>query len=87
MTYQRLPYEDASTATQMTSDCRAVGAALALPGPPTARRTPTERTLRAAVRPAPSIRYEDYSGDRAKPTIEISEAAARLAAAIHPYLD
>jgi hypothetical protein len=70
MTYERLPYDEASTTTQMTSDARAAGA-----------------VLRAAVRPAPSIRYDDFPHDIPKPRIEVSEAASRLAAAIHPYLD
>ena len=43
--------------------------------------------LRAAARPVPSIRYDDYPHDLPKPNIEVSEAASRLAAAIHPYLD
>jgi hypothetical protein len=83
MTYQRLPYDDASTATEMTADCRAVESALRLP----ARRTPAERARAAAVRPAPSIRFEDYPREVRKPTIRVSEAASRLAAAIHTYLD
>jgi len=83
MGYERLPYDDAATAPEMTIDCRAVGAALGLPD----RRTPAEQTRVAAVRPAPSIRYEDYPREVGKPTIRISEAASRLAAAIHPYLD
>jgi hypothetical protein len=83
MTYQRLPYDDASTATEMTSDCRAVESALRLPG----RRTPAERARAAALRPAPSIRFEDFPREVRKPTIRVSEAASRLAAAIHPYLD
>ncbi len=87
MTYQRLPYDDASTTTRMTTDCRAVEAALRLSLPATGRRSPAERAARAAVRPAPSIRFEDYPREVAKPTIEVSEAAARLAAALHPYLD
>lgn len=46
------------------------------------------RAVEAALRrPAPSIRYEDYPGEIAKPTIEVSEAAARLAAALHLHLD
>jgi hypothetical protein len=71
MTYVRLPYDDASSTSEMTHDCTVAGAAL----------------RRAAVRPAPSIRYADYPREVRKPTIEVSEAAARLAAAIHPYLD
>jgi hypothetical protein len=83
MTYERLPYDDASTATEMATDCEAVGSALQLP----VRRTPAERARAAAVRPAPSIRFEDYPRDVEKPTIRVSEAASRLAAAFHPNLD
>ena len=71
MTYVRLPYDDASSTTEMTLDGAAAGAAL----------------RRAAVRSAPSIRYADYPRDLPKPTIAVSDAASRLAAAIHPYLD
>ena len=83
MTYERLPYDEASTATEMTTDCEAVGSALRLPG----RRTPAERARAAAVRPAPSIRFEDYPREVEKPTIRVSEAASRLAAAFHSFLD
>ena len=77
MTYQRLPYDDAASTAEMSSDCRAVEAALHLPG----RRTAAERARRAAVQQAPSIRFEDYPREVAKPTIGVSAAAARLAAA------
>ena len=83
MTYQRLAYDDASTSAEMSSDCRAVEAALHLPE----RRSAAERAARAAVRPAPSILFEDYPREVRKPSIEVSEAAARLAAAIHLHLD
>jgi hypothetical protein len=83
MSYERLPYDDADTAFEMTADCRAAGDALR----PPARRTAGERARRAAVRPAPSLRFEDYPREVAKPTIVVTEAASRLAAAIHPYLD
>ena len=83
MTYQRLPYDDASTATEMTADCQAAGSELRLP----VRRTPAERARAAAVRPAPSIRFEDYPREVQKPTIRVSEAASRLAAAFHANLD
>jgi hypothetical protein len=57
----------------------------------TARMTSDARAagavLRAAVRPSPSIRYEDYPHDLPKPRIEVSEAASRLAAALHLHLD
>ena len=83
MTYHRLAYDDAATSAEMSADCHAVEAALRLPG----RRTLGERVARAATRPAPSIRFEDYPGEVAKPTITVSDAAARLGAAMHPYLD
>jgi hypothetical protein len=74
-----LPYDEAATATEMSADCRIVEETLHLP----VRPTSAERTARAAQRPAPSIRYEDYPREVAKPTIEIDEAASRLAAAIY----
>ena len=70
MTYQRLPYDEASSTERMTCDAAAARA-----------------VLRAAVRPAPSIRYEDYPHDVPKPAIQVSEAASRLAAALHLHLD
>jgi hypothetical protein len=82
MTYHRLAYDDAASSTEMTIDCRAVELALHLPE----RQTDAERAARAVVTPAPSILFDDYP-EVAKPSIEVSEAAARLAAAIHPYLD
>ena len=66
VTYQRLAYDDASTPTEMTADCRVV---------------------RALLRPAPSIRYEDHPREVVKPTLEIDEAARRLASALHLHLD
>jgi hypothetical protein len=41
----------------------------------------------ALRRPAPSIRYEDFPREVPKPTIEVSRAAARLAAALQLHLD
>ena len=83
MTYPRLAYDDASTATEMTSDCHAVEEALHLPQ----RRSAAERATAAVLEPAPSIRFEDRPREVAKPTLEVSEAAARLAAALHLHLD
>jgi hypothetical protein len=80
---RRLAYDDASPTDRMTSDCRAVEEALHLPR----RRTTAERAARAAVRPAPSLLFEDYPREVTKPTIEVSDAAARLAAALHLHLD
>ena len=83
MTYQRLAYDDASTSSEMTSDCRAVESALHLPE----RRSAAERAARAATKPAPSILFEDYPREVKKPTIEVSDAAARLANAMELHLD
>ena len=83
MTYERRAYDDASTSAQMTADCHAVELALHLPE----RRTAAERAARAAVKPAPSILFEDYPREVHKRSIEVSEAAARLAAAMHLHLD
>ncbi len=83
MTYQRLAYDDASTTAQMAADCRAAEVALHLPTRPTA----AERAARAAVKPAPSILFEDYPREVKKPNIEVSEAAARLASAMHLHFD
>ena len=38
-------------------------------------------------KPAPSIRFEDYPREVKKPSIEVSDAAAKLAAAMHLHLD
>ena len=62
-----------------TADCRAVGQNLRLP----ALRRAAER----ALEPAPSLRYADYPREVGKREIEVSEAAARLAAALHLHLD
>lgn len=83
MTYERRAYDDASTTARMTADCRAAELNLHLPE----RRTAAERAARAAVKPAPSILFEDYPREVKKPSIEVSEAAARLAAAMHLHLD
>jgi len=83
MTYQRLAYDDAATATEMTSDCHAVEAALHLPQ----RRSAAEVASAALLEPAPSIRFEDQPREVRKPAIEVSEAAAKLAAALHLHLD
>ena len=83
MTYQRLAYDDASSAHEMTVDCQAVESALHLPK----RRTTGERMTRATVKATPSILFEDYPRDVRKREIAVSEAAARLGAALHLHLD
>ncbi|CAN5489633.1 hypothetical protein BH11ACT8_BH11ACT8_11600 [soil metagenome] len=69
-------YEDLATPAEMHADCRAAGANLRL-----------ERAARRATRPAPSIHFDEQPGERTKPVIEFSEAAARLAGALHFHLE
>ncbi|WP_258236379.1 hypothetical protein [Nocardioides campestrisoli] len=42
-----------------------------------------DRVARAAVRPAPSIHFEDYPREVHKSEIRVSAAAARLAGALY----
>ena len=46
-----------------------------------------QRAVRTVGRPAPSLEYADYPREVRKPEIEVSEAAARIAAALHLHLD
>ena len=46
-----------------------------------------ERAARAATSPAPSLRFDDYPAEVGKREIRISDAAARLANALHLHLD
>ena len=73
----RLPYEDFADPAAMARDCRAT-----LGGN---RRL--EQAARAAVTAPPSIHFEDFPTEVRKRDIEVSEAAARLAAALHLHLD
>ncbi len=71
-----LVHDELATPAEMAADCRAAGRNLRL-----------ERAARAAVEPAPSIRYEDYPREVGKREIRVSDAAARLANALHLHLD
>ena len=46
-----------------------------------------ERAAQRAVEPAPSILFEDFPREITKREIEYSDAAARLANALHLHLD
>ena len=74
----RLAHGELATPREMYDDCRAVSRNLGL--------SPLERAARAAVRPAPSIRFEDYPPELGKREIRITEATARLADALHLHL-
>ena len=67
-------YEELATPADQYADCEAVSRRLA------------EAAVKA-TRPAPSIRFEDLPRETPKPAIEISEAAQRLANALHLHLD
>ena len=73
---KRLAYDDASTPEEMSADCRATGENLRL-----------RRAAAAAVRRAPSLHFDEYPREVGKRDIRISDAATRLANALHLHLD
>ena len=75
-TTPRLAYDDLETPVQMHADCLQAETNLHL-----------RRAAQVAVEPAPSIHFEDYPREVPKRDIAISEAAARLANALHLHLD
>lgn len=72
----RPAYDDQAAPAELRSDCQAATRRLSL-------TSPADRVRRAALRPAPSLEYADQPRETAKPQIQVSEAAARLAAAIY----
>ncbi|HWJ68308.1 MAG TPA: hypothetical protein VNT31_16660 [Nocardioides sp.] len=68
------PYEEIATPREMKADCEAVSRRL-------------EQAAVKAVRPAPSIHFDEFPRDTGKREIQISEAAQRLANALHLHLD
>ena len=84
----RLPYDERPATSDLVADCEAVGRNLHLDLRPEAASAPRlDRIARAAATTAPSIRYEDFPAEVPKREIRISEAAARLANALHLHLD
>lgn len=75
-----LVHDELATPQEMAHDCRELGRHLGL-------ETRLERAARAAVAAPPSLRFEDYPAEVGKREIRVSEAAARLAAALHLHLD
>jgi hypothetical protein len=75
----RLAYAEIASPGEMYDDCRAVGKNLRLPG--------LERAVQAATQPAPSIHFSDYPREIGKREIRVTDAAARLANALHLHLD
>jgi hypothetical protein len=78
----RLAYDDLATPHEMHADCEVVGCTLGLP-----METPLERAARLALGPAPSIHFEDFPSGAPKREIRVSDAAARIANALHLHLD
>jgi hypothetical protein len=62
--------------TRMRADAAAVGRHLRL-----------EQAARRVKQDAPSIRYEDYPREVRKRDVDVSDAAARIANALHLHLD
>jgi hypothetical protein len=75
-TPSHLTHDELGTPSQLRADCAAVGRNLRL-----------ERVARAAVAGPPSLDYDDYPREVLKRDIAISDAAARLANALHLHLD
>ncbi len=71
-----LIHDELPTAREMAADCQAMGHHLRL-----------ERAARAAVSTPPSIHFEDYPTEVGKREIRVSDAAARIANALHLHLD
>lgn len=74
-----LVHDELGTPAEMAADGRAASRNL--------RLDRLDRVARAAAAAPPSIRYEDYPSDVAKREIRVSDAAARLANALHLHLD
>ncbi len=67
-------YEEIASPSDLHADCEAVNHRLV-------------RAAHRATAPAPSIHFDDYPREVPKRDIEISEAAQRLANALHLHLD
>ena len=71
-----LVHDELDSPGSMSVDARAVGANLRL-----------ERVARAAAAGAPSLEYADFPREVRKRDIAVTDAAARLANALHLHLD
>ena len=76
--------DELGTPAELAADGRAAGRNLGLE-PRLERRL--ERAAQAAVSTPPSIRYEDYPTEVGKREIRVTDAAARIANALHLHLD
>jgi len=71
-----LVHDELGSPAELAADCQAIGRNLRL-----------ERAARAAVAAPPSLRFEDYPAEIGKREIRVSDAAARIANALHLHLD
>lgn len=69
-------YDDPASPAEMRADCHQAGSRLGLTG-----------VARDALRPAPSIRFEDYPRGLPKRDVDMLQAARRLATALGLELD
>jgi hypothetical protein len=76
MTSSLTAYDDPASTAELCADCRE-----------TERRLALTRVARGALRPAPSIRFEDYPQGLPKQDIDLLAAAHRLAGALGLELD
>lgn len=67
-------YDDLAAPADMQADCRAASARL-------------EQAARRATRPAPSLHFDEQPTEQPKREIPYSEAAARIAGALHFHLE
>ena len=75
-TPSHLTHDELGSPSQLRADCAAVGRNLRL-----------ERVARAAAAGPPSLEYDDYPREVPKRDIRVSEAATRIANALHLHLD
>jgi hypothetical protein len=71
-----LTHDELDSVSRQREDCAAVGRNLRL-----------QRIARAAVAGPPSLEYADFPREVPKREIAVSDAAARLANALHLHLD
>ncbi|RYB95488.1 hypothetical protein EUA93_14730 [Nocardioides oleivorans] len=72
--------DELGTPAELAADGRATGRNLGL-------HSSLERAARAAVATPPSLHYDDYPAEVGKREIRVSDAAARIANALHLHLD
>lgn len=73
----RTVYAELSSPTEMAADARVVASS----------SMRLQRAVAAVSGPAPSLRFEDFPHEQPKRGIRVSDAAARLANALHLHLD